>query len=325
MSSHELAINKLIENGIRCRNLQNILASNCVVDWFGRTLVGQQKAIDFYHNSNTNYEHTILNIVNSEAIEERSHHHLTREHPPENLKSLSDIDVDQWYDCKSHSPSNLKEGQKTPEQRMTSQICPGAPCRPGMSFLPFDSDIDDSEDEEEEGNVSGIRPLDASVELEPKLNDKSPACKKLRRGNEETNELSSNVESNFSDLFYVEATGVVAIKRQPKMSDELEKRDCRMLVSYRTKKTDPNFVQIALIVYKSNTKNPKTRRNLMLEFREESVEFSTPTLFSRSQTEERIEFSIDGKNSSRAATVPAENKTSKAVKRPLNSKTSLRF
>lgn len=77
MANHDLAINILLNNGLRQRQLDNVLASNCVMDWFGRTFIGQQKVIHFYQNSNASYEHTMADVEASEAFEDRPYHILT--------------------------------------------------------------------------------------------------------------------------------------------------------------------------------------------------------------------------------------------------------
>lgn len=77
MANHVLAINTFLDNGLKHRDLDNILASNCVVDWFGRTFIGHHKIVSFYLNSNTTYEHSMNNVEETEAIEERPYHFLT--------------------------------------------------------------------------------------------------------------------------------------------------------------------------------------------------------------------------------------------------------
>jgi hypothetical protein len=77
MANHELAINTLINEGLRQRQLESVLASNCVMDWFGRTFVGQQKVIGFYQHSNASYDHVVTDVVASEAFEDRPYHNLT--------------------------------------------------------------------------------------------------------------------------------------------------------------------------------------------------------------------------------------------------------
>jgi hypothetical protein len=77
MANHELAINTLLNKGLRQRQLDNVLASNCVVDWFGRTFVGQHNVIHFYQNSNANYEHSVTDVTECDAFEDRPYHKLT--------------------------------------------------------------------------------------------------------------------------------------------------------------------------------------------------------------------------------------------------------
>jgi len=255
----------------------------------------------------------------------------SREQPLENLKSTLDSMTgdEQWFDCETHSPVNLKDGHRTPEYRPTPSRCPPAPNRPGVSFLPS-SDDELQPDDDEDLNESGICPLDTSIELGT---DKppQPECKRLKLEVEEVttiNEQDPPAESNFSDLFYFETTGSVTINRVSRPSDEAEKRDCQLLVSYRFMTSDPTTIQIALIVYKRNSQNPKTCRNLMLEFAEEAdqpnTSTSTPST-SRSRTTVKDRKKPPHDKSTEISTEPAGAKYSKATKRPMISKTSLRF
>lgn len=77
MASHEIALNALLNEGFRNQQLERILASNCVLDWFGRTLIGQQKIVDFFLRSNSSYHHSLTNSKPTEAIEERPYHFIT--------------------------------------------------------------------------------------------------------------------------------------------------------------------------------------------------------------------------------------------------------
>lgn len=77
MASPDLAINTLLDTGLRNRNLDKVLASNCVVDWFGRTFIGQRRITEFYQNSNSTYEHAMTTVISTEAFEERPYHLLT--------------------------------------------------------------------------------------------------------------------------------------------------------------------------------------------------------------------------------------------------------
>jgi len=72
--AHDSVINALINVGLRQKELQNVLASNVVLDWFGRTLSGKQRVVDFYLNSNNAYEHHLANTETVQAFEERSTH-----------------------------------------------------------------------------------------------------------------------------------------------------------------------------------------------------------------------------------------------------------
>jgi hypothetical protein len=77
MANHEIALNALLNIGLRQRELEGVLASNCVLDWFGRTLSGRSKVVNYFFNSNNCYEHSMTNAETIEAFEERSTHFST--------------------------------------------------------------------------------------------------------------------------------------------------------------------------------------------------------------------------------------------------------
>lgn len=77
MANHNLAIETLLNNGLRLRKLDEILASNCVMDWFGRTFIGQRRVIDFYQNSISSHEHSMPKVKSTESFEDRPYHQLT--------------------------------------------------------------------------------------------------------------------------------------------------------------------------------------------------------------------------------------------------------
>lgn len=245
-----------------------------------------------------------------------------REQPLENSERIPDVSSsdEQWFDCETHSPVNLKKGRRTPTTPIyisTPSICPGAPVRPGHSYQPLsDDDLDDvdSDDLDE----TGVHPLDSSYTVTTQKPAREPKAKRLRREEKET---ITTAESRFSDLRYLEATGTVTIKRDGSAMDEPEKRDCKMLVSYRVLKKDSSNIQIALIVYKSNTKT-KTRRKLFQPKLHEPSSMSTHSSTSRSRTEEKDKKKHEDRMNE-ISTAPPGVKYAKATKRP--SKTSLRF
>jgi hypothetical protein len=248
------------------------------------------------------------------------------------MKNAPDLAGDeQWFDCETHSPVDLKEGQRTPEHKATPSHCPPAPCRYGQKFQP-DSD-DELDDVDDDLDLSGVEPLDTSIEIVKGKQEKSPDCKRLRRETVETIPMETMAmdtivepsDSKFSDLHYLETSGIVSINRQAASTDESERRECKMFVSYRVHKSDPSIVQIALIVYKSNSTNPKTRRNLMAEFEQKSEMMSPCTTNVPSSSRCRT---VNSRKKPEAkamqiSTEPAKN--TKAIKRPMISKTSLRF
>ena len=77
MANDDLAIDKFLNYGLRDHNLDEILASNCVMDWFGRTFVGQQKVVSFYYNSKATHGHAISDVKTIPPFEERPYHFLT--------------------------------------------------------------------------------------------------------------------------------------------------------------------------------------------------------------------------------------------------------
>lgn len=77
MANHNLAIDTLLNNGLRDHKLEEVLASNCVMDWFGRTFIGQHKVINFYQNSNATHEHSMADVKGAAAFEDRPYHFLT--------------------------------------------------------------------------------------------------------------------------------------------------------------------------------------------------------------------------------------------------------
>jgi hypothetical protein len=237
-----------------------------------------------------------------------------------------------WFDCETHSPMDVKEGHRTPQHRSTPSHCPPAPCRFGLKFPALSDDELDSDSDDL--NLSGICPLDSSSAVVDSKTEKelnSPDCKRLKREDKQEavdEETCPPPESKFSQVYYLEASGCVSIKRQAMPSDDFEKRDCKMLVSYRVNKDDPSMIQIALIVYKSNSKNPKTRRNLMLEFGEKASELTPPSLAHMPSTSRARTAVKDRKKLEPNPTEPStdpSSKCSKATKRPMISKSSLRF
>lgn len=77
MTSHDQAVETLLISGLRHRKLDEVLASNCALDWFGRTFVGQPKVVDFYQNSHSALEHSLKDVKPTEAFEDRPNHLLT--------------------------------------------------------------------------------------------------------------------------------------------------------------------------------------------------------------------------------------------------------
>lgn len=251
---------------------------------------------------------------------------------------------EQWYDCETHTPVDLKETLKTPPRRSSIQIeCPPAPHR--RSLLNHSPDEIKNKSKEDEIEEEGICPLDGTFELIQTEDFDQPSNSKRQRRNEDVEESVYNTkmqesiteeESQYSNLFYFEVSGAITIRRQSMSStsrDECDRRECKMQISYRVNKEVSNDIQIALIVYKNNS-NLRSRRNLMLEFSEkaeESLELPTTPISnlmltpssSRCRTVTKERPSI--KDESLISTAPCGEKVTKAIKRPIASRNCLRF
>lgn len=77
MDSAKLAVEVFVEQGVKRRELDNILASNSVVDWFGRTIKGRQNIVNFFLDSNVIYEHSFSSVETTQAFEDRKSHMTT--------------------------------------------------------------------------------------------------------------------------------------------------------------------------------------------------------------------------------------------------------
>lgn len=217
--------------------------------------------------------------------------------------------------------------------------CPPAPCR--RSLLDDNDTKHKSDDFDDDSDIEdGIRPLDGTFELETsKKTEHSSKCKRQRLDNddhEKKKELQSisDEESRFSSLKYLEASGIVSIRRRSASTsrDDCDRRECKMQISYRINKDDANDVQIALIVYKNVNNNLRSRRNLIMEFDEQTDDSQellgipiastfTPPSTSRCRTVIK-----DRSNEALISTAPcAGEKVIKATKRPITSRNCLRF
>lgn len=109
-------------------------------------------------------------------------------------------------------------------------------------------------------------------------------------------EIKHEIENKYSELIYLEAVGMIRMMRKSKHrgvtssnfqsgssttndiqlsdsalslpvgSNNYWERSTRLKLSYRIRRED-NDIQFALIIYEHVTKNPATRRNLMVEFK----------------------------------------------------------
>lgn len=249
----------------------------------------------------------------------------SRDQPLDNLQKPPELSGDeQWYDCETHSPVNLKDSHKTPPVRSNHlQKCPPAPCR--RSLLNNSSSDEEKPASPDDSFEDEFKPLDGSIQYtKTEKIVRSPESKRPRLGDLEGEKKSDTIsleQSRYSDLHYCEVSGAVTIRRQASSSssrDESDRRECKMQISYRVNKDSANDIQIALIVYKNNSQ-VRSRRNLMQQFKgdeETSIvqtELSTPSI--RCQSTDKIIY-----------TAPAGTQNvSKTMKRSSSSRNCLRF
>lgn len=233
------------------------------------------------------------------------------------------IRVDEIEKDFESSPSWEKGADCTPTNKTCIKIsCPPAPNRNlCSSFIQSDSDESCSSND---CDLSGIHPIDSSIRIDLSNSPiRSPRSKKRRLDN---NGLKNSItheeqreESTHTSLKYLKAVGTVASNRHnPEKFDE---RECTMFMSYRERRDNQNDVQISLIVYKPNSKNVKSRRNLLSQFGESST-----------TSEEHSKTPI-GKSTENLLTTPSKSggkidnfrSTSSSKKRQLDTKMSLRF
>ena len=242
---------------------------------------------------------------------------------------------EQWYDCEANTSIDLKESQRTPPQKSTITVCPPAPCRKILIIDSSDEEESDTDDDVE----LGVYPLDLSLDsiMAKKSEEKIEKNFKRQRLDEDSND-EANIceqktlerESKYSDLYYLESTGSVTMHRQVSSSsshiEDNKRRECKILISYRVNKANHNDIQIALIIYKSNNSSQKSRRNLLNEFgdRIETDMSLTPSL-SRFRTAVKEHPKKPEKMSEVIATAPTGDKPIKGTKRPMMSRSRLRF
>lgn len=179
----------------------------------------------------------------------------------------------------SSTTPNEKGNDFTPTTKHTNTkiSCPPAPNRNGFSAIHYS----DSEEScySDDLDLSGVHPIDSSCAFGSPVS--SPKKKKIRIERKNNKRRSIPVEeqskdSSYTNLKYSKASGNVKLNRQD--MEHSDERTCSMFLSYREKISDKNDVQISLIVYKSNTQNVKSRRNLCYEFETKSIECHQPQL-----------------------------------------------
>jgi hypothetical protein len=205
--------------------------------------------------------------------------------------------VESVTSLESSSTPNEKGNDSTPTSNKTNTkiTCPPAPNRNGFSSINY-SDSEESRSSDDL-DVSGVHPIDSSNIFNSPVN--SPKKKKIRieRKNKRRS-IPIEIEEQFKDslytnLKYTKANGNVKLYRQD--MEHSDERTCSMFLSYREKLSDKNDLQISLIVYKSNTQNVKSRRNLCYEFETKSIEchqqqLSASKITKELQTETRTSF-----------------------------------
>lgn len=202
----------------------------------------------------------------------------------------------------------------------------------------------DSDSDDDVVMISGIRPLDSPFGITSTKSEQKRDSKRLKIDKHEKEIFDEGLvsESKYSDLYYLESSGVVHIARQaststPSTAEESDRREIKLLISYRVNKENSNDIQIALIVYKSNNSNVKSRRNLMLEFGDmkdsdsSSIQATPPSIttstISRCSTvgAKEPETSSNLPHEITTAPQPAGHKVTKGTKRPMMSRHCLRF
>ncbi|KAG5676884.1 hypothetical protein PVAND_006688 [Polypedilum vanderplanki] len=347
MSDEEIL--NIFLNAISSRNeLQNVLASNAVLEWFGKTFQGRNDIVNFYTGTLHQYQHILTNIEQTLPFENRTTHLSTRKEPEENFihSMLSSKINDRLHESESSAQNmNVRESfYRTPPQRNNSFIrCPPAPSRKKLLNDSSDSKSDNLNSSDEYDSDDDLEPgihlLDASApSIFPfRMKDKDRGDDKIKKPKIEHNELEQITHSisKYSDLNYIESHGEV-IKREipisttmtPASTPECESRRIKLYISYRVHKENSNDIQIALIVYKSN--NTKLRRNLLTDFivdeseDEGFVTFDSP-ITNTSQYSTAYKEQSGSLTSSIKKDYISADQSKRASKRPIISRGSIRF
>lgn len=193
--------------------------------------------------------------------------------PLEYLIGTSGTIEDSETSLESSSTPNEKGNDFTPTSNKTNTkiTCPPAPNRNGFSSINY-SDSEES-NYSDDLDLSGVHPIDSTLIFDSPVS--SPKKKKMRieRNNKRRSipsEEQCSKDSLYTNLKYTKASGNVKLNRQD--MEHSDERTCSMFLSYREKLSDKDDVQISLIVYKSNTQNIKSRRNLCYEFETKTIE-----------------------------------------------------
>jgi hypothetical protein len=67
----------LFDSGMSREDLQNVLAPNAVLEWFGKTFSGKREIAYFYSGAGYRYEHLLVSAKPVASFETRSTHFST--------------------------------------------------------------------------------------------------------------------------------------------------------------------------------------------------------------------------------------------------------
>lgn len=219
-----------------------------------------------------------------------------------------------------------------PRKSITKVDCPPAPCR---RYFESTSSDEDRESTSEDDSDLGVYPLDSSFEMS--IHSRTEKKAKRQKMNETIKETDVQTtlerESKYSELHYLETTGTVIVNMQATSSvsrlDDTDRKECKLSISYRVSKSNQDDIQIALIIYKPNNDNFKSRRNLLNEF-DEKESLQTEQLELMSSTSNLYSTAVKAhpkkpENTIGVNSEPTSNKSQKGTKRPMLSRSRLRF
>lgn len=329
--ANDSVINTYLNIGLKQEKIEDILASNAVLDWFGRTFWGRTSIGSFFRNTQLKYDHEITSSESTSPFENRSAHFSTRVEPEDNYSSLEIIGSDeQWMSSDIIPEADTSEEfvHRTPPQKSSSNLfaqCPPAPCRRNLLYSNNSQELQqenssDEYDSDDDDFEAGIQPLDSSLTFPKKTGARN------KRQKVQPNERCSK----YSDLKYMAYTGFVMVKRRG--TTVSNRRETKLLISYRVNKENPNDIQIALIVYDPHSSNLKSRRNLLVEFDEQADESEMNSLMLPTSSHSLsgvvrtdTDVSMSTSETLMSFATPNREPMGKGTKRPLVSRNSLRL